>query len=635
MRSGEEIQAALGAFVAKWQTFSGSEKAEAQTYLNELVDCFGLDRQASGMLFEHFVAGAGFMDMFWPGRALVEMKAPSRTPTLEDAQPQAERYWRASAAPDGAYGAVRYVVLCSFHRILVWDMHQDPSRPAAALTLDELPDHYEALGFLVGERTRGVVRRAPPRRSPSIAAAADVDALPRRSQTAVPPRRTCSHGFVMQCVWTLFAEDHADAAGLSAADHRRGACARRDRQRRAETLGYLFRVLNQKGDHNRTRRARRDHLRQRASCSPEPAEVDLTSDELDLLLRGDGVRLAQGRPDDLRLADGGSARASERRWELGAHFTPQVDIMKIVGTVDCASHGESGSTRAQRSIGPRLLLDEMLPYRCSTQPAAPGIFSTSPTARCERGGMEKVTDYQRLAELSKRRGCPSRACSGVRHGRGSSQWHGHQSVRTVELAKVTMMIGRKLSIERAAHQTEPALRLDKFSTRTSWRGDALISPQGNLPAWPAADCDHRQSAVPRGVARPGALGRRTSCDWIKREFNVGVKDLLRRIGSAARSRAHGARGSVPASSGPIPCAQNLVLDRRALDYVVANGGVITDAVSSQKWPGEAKVHVSLVNRGSRAPSLAPSTFTLDGVSVSRHIAGTAVYRAVDRCRQPS
>ncbi len=98
MRNGEEVQAALRSLVQRWQDFAGSEKAEAQTFLNELVDCYGLDRQGSGMLFEHFVPGAGFMDMFWPGRALVEMKAPSRTATLEDAQPEAERYWRSSAS---------------------------------------------------------------------------------------------------------------------------------------------------------------------------------------------------------------------------------------------------------------------------------------------------------------------------------------------------------------------------------------------------------------------------------------------------------------------------------------------------------------------------------------------------------
>jgi hypothetical protein len=50
----------------------------------------------------------------------------------------------------------------------------------------------------------------------------------------------------------------------------------------------------------------------------------------------------------------------------------------------------------------------------------------------------------------------------------------------------------------------------------------------------------------------------------------------------------------------------------SLDCIVANGGTITDAVSSQKWPGEAKVHVSLVNwvKGS-----ADTQFILDGVEV--------------------
>lgn len=32
-----------------------------------------------------------------------------------------------------------------------------------------------------------------------------------------------------------------------------------------------------------------------------------------------------------------------------------------------------------------------------------------------------------------------------------------------------------------------------------------------------------------------------------------------------------------------------------LDYIVANGGTITEAVSNQVWPGDAVVHVSIVN----------------------------------------
>lgn len=49
----------------------------------------------------------------------------------------------------------------------------------------------------------------------------------------------------------------------------------------------------------------------------------------------------------------------------------------------------------------------------------------------------------------------------------------------------------------------------------------------------------------------------------------------------------------------------------SLEYIVANGGVITDAVSTQKWPGEAKVHVSLVN-WIKTPNSPPTAFVLDG-----------------------
>jgi hypothetical protein len=47
LASGEEIQQALRAFVAKWSGYTGSERAEAQTYLNELFSCYGWPRSAA------------------------------------------------------------------------------------------------------------------------------------------------------------------------------------------------------------------------------------------------------------------------------------------------------------------------------------------------------------------------------------------------------------------------------------------------------------------------------------------------------------------------------------------------------------------------------------------------------------
>ena len=52
MRSGEEIQTALCKFVNRWRDYSGSEREEAQTYLNQLIACCGVDRKAVGAEFD-------------------------------------------------------------------------------------------------------------------------------------------------------------------------------------------------------------------------------------------------------------------------------------------------------------------------------------------------------------------------------------------------------------------------------------------------------------------------------------------------------------------------------------------------------------------------------------------------------
>lgn len=95
MRSGLEIQAALTAFVAKWSGYEGSEKAEAQTFPNELFAAYGSDRTEVGAKFEDFVNSVGFMDLHWPGVLIVEMKAPFVP--LEKAKDQRRRYWQESS----------------------------------------------------------------------------------------------------------------------------------------------------------------------------------------------------------------------------------------------------------------------------------------------------------------------------------------------------------------------------------------------------------------------------------------------------------------------------------------------------------------------------------------------------------
>lgn len=57
-RSSAEIQGGLRAFAARWRDYSGSERGEAQTFLNELIGCYGADRNAVGWALLHRAIGS-------------------------------------------------------------------------------------------------------------------------------------------------------------------------------------------------------------------------------------------------------------------------------------------------------------------------------------------------------------------------------------------------------------------------------------------------------------------------------------------------------------------------------------------------------------------------------------------------
>jgi hypothetical protein len=592
VRSGEEIQAALRVFVAQWKDFAGSEKAEAQTFLNGLVDCYGLDRQAAGMLFEHFLPGVGFMDMFWPGRALVEMKAPSKTATLEQAQPQAERYWRSSAAPDRSYPAVRYVVLSSFQRFLVWDMHQDPSRPAVNLSLDELPDHYEALGFLIGEASESSFLEH--HQALTLDAAKEMSALYHslKDRDAAPAERLTL--LVMQCVWTLFAEDLQMLQGYplqTIVDRLR----REVSPNSARDIGYLFRILNQKGAQNR-----RGELAGTAYVNGElfadAAEVDLNSVELALLAKAATFDWRRVDPTIFgSLMEGLIGR--DRRWEVGAHYTHEVDIMKIVEPTIVRPWRE----RIDATVVPgeaRALLDELCAFKVLDPACGCGNFLY--VAYRELRALE-ASLKSRIRSLAQETGAseppgpwpfvPLSNMAGI-DIEGTS----------VLISRVVLWMGHRQMIELYgdAEPPLPLVALDGVQ-----RGDAL------RVAWPETDCI---------IGNPPFQGsqhvRRVLGDeyvaWLKKEFGVGVKDLC--VYWFRRAQDHLLPGQRAGLVGTNSVSQNRARSA-SLQYIVDNGGVITDAVSSQKWPGEAKVHVSLVN-WIKSPETSPTMFTIDGLTVS-------------------
>ncbi len=96
--TGEGIRARLTAFAAKWSLYTGTERSEAQTFLNQLLGCYGTSRREIGAEFESRQQ-TRFLDLLWPGVCIIEMKAPSEADRLSKHRKQALDYWHGAWRP--------------------------------------------------------------------------------------------------------------------------------------------------------------------------------------------------------------------------------------------------------------------------------------------------------------------------------------------------------------------------------------------------------------------------------------------------------------------------------------------------------------------------------------------------------
>jgi len=69
------------------------------------------------------------MDLIWPEVCLIEMKRPSEAAKLGDHRDQAFGYWRAAADLERGIPAPRYVVICAFRRLEIWEPGGFPTAP--------------------------------------------------------------------------------------------------------------------------------------------------------------------------------------------------------------------------------------------------------------------------------------------------------------------------------------------------------------------------------------------------------------------------------------------------------------------------------------------------------------------------
>jgi len=172
----------------------------------------------------------------------------------------------------------------------------------------------------------------------------------------------------------------------------------------------------------------------------------------------------------------------------------------------------------------------------------------------------------------------------------------------VELARVTLMIGRKVAIDNLGLK-EPSLPLDTLDKN-------IVCTDALFTDWVKADAIIGNPPFLGGKHMRIALGD----EYIDRVFErfPDVKDSVDfcaywfRI--AHNNLAQNGRAGLVATNSISQGKSRAA----ALDYVAQNGGHIYAAVSTQPWSGEAKVHVSLINWSKEKPKV----YYLDNLVVS-------------------
>ncbi len=144
MPDAEKYRARAAKFAQSWKGVT-RESSEKQTFWNEFFRIFDLTRRDVATFEEFESVRHGFIDLFWPGKLIVEHKSLDKS--LDDAIMQAGGYIRDLKLQKHK---PRYMLACDFANFHLYDLDE---RQKYAFTLEELPDNIALFNFMVDKPT--------------------------------------------------------------------------------------------------------------------------------------------------------------------------------------------------------------------------------------------------------------------------------------------------------------------------------------------------------------------------------------------------------------------------------------------------------------------------------------------------
>lgn len=576
----------LEEFISYTKILKGEEKGEAQVFCDRLFQAFGhKGYKEAGAELEFRIKkkstrGTSFADLIWKPRLLLEMKKRGEKLFLH--YKQAFDYW-VHAVPNRP----RYVVLCNFDEFRIYDFDKQIDEPVDVVTLSDLPLRYPALNFLFPD-------------NPDPIFGNDLEAVSREAADKVAKlfnslmnrgiNRSHAQRFVLQVVVAMFSED-IDLLPSGIIYNLVYDCLHKN-QKAYDLFGGLFHQMNNPSPAKGGRFQNVPYFNGGLFQTINP--IDLKQPELTLIGGPDGAATkdwSKVNPAIFGTIFQQSMDETDRH-AYGAHFTSEVDILRIITPTISRPWRElivkTSSMKELLALRSQLMAFKVLDPACGS-----GNFLY--LAYRELARIEIALLAQLKTSISKNRFREHVKSASIISPR---QFYGiDRDSFGVELAKVTLMLAKKLALDEAIgvlerDQIELPLHADEALPLDNLDAN-IVCDDALFTDWPKVD------AI---VGNPPFQSKNKMQQELGRTYINQVRNSYPDIDGRAdycvfwfrRAHDHLKPGKRAGLVGTNTIRQNYSRTG-GLDYILQNNGTITEAVSTMKWSGEAVVHVSIVN----------------------------------------
>jgi hypothetical protein len=318
MLNWDEIFQRAFAFSSKWKNFAGLEKQHDHQFITEFLACFGVNAEEVGVFQDQ--AGHDWIDYLWPGMLGIEMKSPSIT-KLSKAKDQLFRYLK-NLKPESVpkYLLVSNFIDINFYRLPTNDVYKFKTS-AFFKNVKRFPDIAgHTVERVYEDQTEVNVKAA--------------EKMARLHDTLK------DHGYgghelevyLVRLLFCLFAEDTGvfPRHGFMAYVER----SKPDGSDLSERLSELFEVLNWSDETRKARTLLSDELKQFRYINGGIFSDLLPSAEFDANMRRILLDCATFDWSGISPAIFGAmfqgVMSPQQRREIGAHYTSEENILKII-----------------------------------------------------------------------------------------------------------------------------------------------------------------------------------------------------------------------------------------------------------------------------------------------------------------